>query len=42
MFKPEGFSEKIFKERYALTPEETWEQACERVARQISILRTTR
>lgn len=36
MFKPEGFSETIFKERYAFTPEETWEEACERVAKQMA------
>lgn len=41
MFKPTGFSEKIFKERYSLTPEESWEDACRRVAHQMSILRTT-
>lgn len=32
MFKPEGFSLQIFKDRYAFTEEETWEQACKRVA----------
>lgn len=37
MFKPTGFSEKIFKDRYALTPDETWEDACKRVARQMAI-----
>lgn len=37
MFKPEGFSETIFKDRYAFTKEETWEEACSRVARQMSI-----
>lgn len=37
MFKPEGFSEKIFKERYAFTAEETFEEACQRVAKQMSI-----
>jgi ribonucleoside-diphosphate reductase alpha chain len=36
-FSPKGFSETIFKERYALTPDESWEEACERVARQMSI-----
>lgn len=35
-FEPTGYSEKIFKERYAFTDEETWIQACTRVARQIS------
>lgn len=33
---PKGFAEKIFKDRYAIHPEETFEQACERVARVIS------
>jgi ribonucleoside-diphosphate reductase alpha chain len=36
-FQPTGFSETIFKGRYALTPEETWEEACRRVARQLAI-----
>ena len=35
-FRPTGYGEKIFKERYAATPEETWEQACMRVARHVS------
>ncbi len=33
-FKPEGYSHKIFQERYAFTDNETWEQACLRLARQ--------
>lgn len=37
MFRPEGFSETIFKDRYAFTPEETWEQACQRVAKQVAL-----
>jgi ribonucleoside-diphosphate reductase alpha chain len=37
MFKPSGFSETIFKERYALTPEESWEEACSRIARQMAL-----
>jgi single-stranded DNA-specific DHH superfamily exonuclease len=37
MFRPEGFSEVIFKDRYAFTPEETWEQATERVAKQMAL-----
>jgi ribonucleoside-diphosphate reductase alpha chain len=37
MFKPEGFSDKIFKDRYAFTDTETWEECCIRVARQMSI-----
>lgn len=36
MYQPEGFSLTIFKDRYAFTEEETWEQACERVARQLT------
>lgn len=35
-FRPEGFSEQIFKDRYAFTQDETWEQACLRVADQMS------
>lgn len=31
-----GFSEQIFKERYAFTAEETWEEACQRVANQMA------
>jgi ribonucleoside-diphosphate reductase alpha chain len=37
MFKPEGFSLDIFKERYALTKEESWEEACTRIARQMAV-----
>lgn len=37
MFEPQGFSLQIFKDRYALTSEETWEEACLRVASQMSI-----
>lgn len=36
-FKPEGFSETIFKDRYAFTEEETWDEACERVANQLAL-----
>lgn len=32
MYRPEGLSEIIFRERYAAHQEETWEEACERVA----------
>lgn len=35
-FKPEGFSEEIFKLRYAFTETETWPEACERVATQMA------
>lgn len=37
MFAPTGFSEKIFKDRYSFTAEETWEEACQRVAKQMSL-----
>lgn len=37
MFNPTGLSEKIFKDRYALTPEESWAEACRRVAKQMAI-----
>jgi ribonucleoside-diphosphate reductase alpha chain len=36
-FAPSGFSETIFRDRYAFTPEETWDQACSRLARQMAI-----
>lgn len=36
-FKPTGFSETIFKDRYALTQEETWEEACARIAKQMAL-----
>lgn len=39
-FVPQGFSETIFKDRYALTPEESWEEACSRVAKQMSLAET--
>lgn len=37
MFKPTGFSETIFRDRYAFTEDETWEAACARVAKQMAI-----
>lgn len=37
MFTPTGLSLEIFKNRYALTPDETWEEACQRIARQMSL-----
>ena len=37
MFKPEGFSLEIFKKRYSFTENETWEEACRRVSKQVSI-----
>lgn len=36
MFKPAGFSETIFKDRYAF-PNETWEEACQRLAKQMAL-----
>lgn len=36
-YKPEGFSETIFKDRYALTSQETWEEACIRIAKQMAL-----
>lgn len=32
MYKPEGFSDIIFKDRYAAHKDETWNEACDRVA----------
>lgn len=37
MFTPTGLSETIFKDRYAFTTEETWNEACARIARQMAI-----
>lgn len=37
MFTPAGFSEVIFKDRYAFTSDETWSAACLRLARQMAI-----
>lgn len=37
MFSPTGFSLNIFKQRYAFTENETWEEACARVARQMAL-----
>lgn len=36
-FQPTGFSEVIFKDRYAFTPTETWNEATRRVARQMAL-----
>lgn len=36
-FKPTGFSETIFKDRYALTINETWEEACSRLSKQMAL-----
>ena len=37
MFRPTGFSEEIFKQRYAFTEDESWDSACNRVARQVAL-----
>src|ERR1700693_373909 len=37
MYNPTGFSLEIFKQRYAFTEAESWDDACQRVARQISL-----
>lgn len=37
MYQPQGFSLDIFKQRYALTENETWEEACKRLAHQMSL-----
>lgn len=36
VYNPKGFALQIFKDRYAIHAEETFEQACERVARSIA------
>ena len=35
MYQPQGFSDTIFKQRYTITPNETWAEACERVANHV-------
>jgi len=40
-FQPVGFSEVIFKERYAFTETETWAEMCRRVAHQAAIAETS-
>lgn len=35
-YEPTGFSETIFRQRYALSKDETWEGACTRVARHVA------
>lgn len=39
-YKPSGFSETIFKSRYAITQDETFAQMCERVADQMALAET--
>lgn len=40
-FKPTGYSETIFKDRYSLTETETWEEACLRIAKQMALAEST-
>jgi len=37
IYEPVGFSEEIFKKRYAFTLEETWKEACHRLSRQMAL-----
>lgn len=37
MFIPEGLSASIFRDRYALTPEETWQECARRLAQQMAL-----
>ncbi len=37
MFIPTGFSDTIFRERYSLTPQETWSEACLRLSKQMAL-----
>jgi ribonucleoside-diphosphate reductase alpha chain len=37
MYQPEGFAQTIFSQRYAITPEESFYEACERVANHIAV-----
>lgn len=39
-FQPTGFSQQIFRDRYAFTDTETWEECCSRVARQMALAET--
>lgn len=36
IFKPEGFGSTIFTQRYTIHPNESWDEACERVATHIA------
>ena len=36
MYEPEGFAETIFRQRYAISENETYFQACERVANHVA------
>ncbi len=36
MYEPKGFAKEIFSKRYTLHEEETWEEACDRVALHVS------
>ena len=37
MYRPEGFADEIFKLRYASHAQETWEEACKRVATHVAM-----
>src|SRR5271166_4330967 len=37
MFKPEGFSEEIFRSRYAFTEQELWTEGGRRLAKQMAL-----
>ena len=39
-YAPQGFPLTIFRARYAFTQDETWEDACQRVAHQVAIAET--
>lgn len=39
-YAPQGFSKEIFQSRYAIEPTETWEEACNRVAQNVSYAET--
>lgn len=41
IFTPTGFSEQIFKERYAFSKDESWTEACKRLAHQMAITEKT-
>lgn len=38
MFEPKGPGLELFQKRYAISPEETWEKACKRLSRQMSLV----
>ena len=36
IYEPEGFSLQIFRDRYSFTTEESWQEACSRIATQVA------